>query len=69
MPARIIERDSDDGERGTVTEAYTNRELDVDPGDALDGERELLGWLWATNTRTGKVGWVPVDNVRPLAPG
>ncbi len=41
---------------------YNAWELSVQKDDVLMGERELGGWLLATN-KDGELGWVPLDHV------
>ncbi|RPE79650.1 SH3 domain-containing protein [Vulcaniibacterium tengchongense] len=49
-----------DAGRGPATALadYDTRELDADPGETLELERELAQWWWARNAR-GDEGWVP----------
>jgi Variant SH3 domain len=44
---------------------YNAWELTVHKDDTLIGERELAGWLLATN-RNGERGWVPLDHVSKI---
>lgn len=49
-----------EGEYGVLRRDYTAAELPLAPGDIVNGELELNGWLWATNA-AGEHGWVPLD--------
>jgi len=49
-----------EGESGVLLRDYTAAELPLEPGDVVDGEVVLNGWLWATNA-AGQEGWVPLD--------
>jgi hypothetical protein len=48
-----------DGDSGVLLHAYTAAELPLAPGDVVNGELVLNGWLWATNA-AGNQGWVPI---------
>ena len=63
VPAQLIEHLPDGGAR--AVEAYSARELDVDPGDALRGQRELNGWAWCERQTSDDAGWVPLANLTP----
>ncbi len=47
-------------------EAYDSRELDVEGGDEVTGERETCGWLWCARERDGASGWVPREKLEAL---
>ncbi|UPH47509.1 SH3 domain-containing protein [Listeria innocua] len=61
VPKQIIQLGSD-GKTGTVTEDYSARELNVKPGDKLESNRELNGWVWCV-TEDNEAGWVPRENL------
>ncbi|MFK8332824.1 SH3 domain-containing protein [Pseudomonas sp. BJa5] len=65
VPGQIIERL--EGDRGRALEAYCARELDVESGDRLEGDRQLNGWVWCCNTNTAEEGWVPLAVLRQVA--
>ena len=60
VPSQIIEQEND---KGIVLEDYTANELNADKGIVLLGMKELNGWLWAENTTTGELGWIPLENI------
>ncbi|MDN7142097.1 hypothetical protein KC131_15730 [Pseudomonas sp. JQ170] len=60
VPGQVIERLQ--GERGRALEDYCARELDVDPGERLEGGRQLNGWVWCS--KGDQAGWVPLAVVR-----
>lgn len=62
VPGQILERHAD--RTATLREDFTNRELDVTPGEILHGGRQQNGWVWATRPSDGAAGWVPLENVR-----
>ncbi|GAA3563256.1 SH3 domain-containing protein [Marinobacter xestospongiae] len=62
VPAQVIHWDRDGF--GTALEDYTARELDVDPGDTLSGNRILNGWAWCHSSDGKAAGWVPLENLR-----
>ncbi|KAF1015556.1 MAG: hypothetical protein GAK31_01031 [Stenotrophomonas maltophilia] len=64
VPAPVIGRDAQG--QAFAREAYCARELDVDAGQRLRGERTLNGWLWCTPVEGGAAGWVPMEKVRLL---
>ncbi|KHF19945.1 hypothetical protein PO81_10530, partial [Vibrio parahaemolyticus] len=45
-----------------VSEDYSARELNVKPGDKLESNRELNGWVWCV-TEENEAGWVPRENL------
>jgi hypothetical protein len=49
---------------GLVLEDYTANELNEDTGEIVVGEKELNGWLWCEQVKTGEVGWVPKVNLK-----
>lgn len=57
VPAQVIE--FIDSTTACAREAYTARELDVDPGDLVIVARTLNGWAWCEKPATGESGWVP----------
>lgn len=59
VPNSIIQRDSDP-HRGTVLADYSARELNVEPGDKVESNRELNGWAWCISEE-GVAGWLPLD--------
>lgn len=61
VPKQIIQMGSDD-KSGIVTEDYSARELNVKPGDKLESNRELNGWVWCV-TEENQAGWVPLQNL------
>ncbi|SOE50843.1 hypothetical protein ODI_R3011 [Orrella dioscoreae] len=62
VPGQIIVRDGDG--LGTALEDYTARELDVLPGDILQGNRMLNGWVWCLRAADERSGWVPCSVLR-----
>lgn len=64
VPAQVIERIGVD--RGRAVEAYCAHELDIDPGQQVEGLRPLNGWLWCRNLRNGELGWLPQQKLRLL---
>ncbi|CAB3815124.1 ligand-binding protein SH3 [Achromobacter sp. CF-sbj1-Ac2-l] len=62
VPGQILERHADG--TATLREDFTNKELDVVPGEILYGGRQQNGWVWATRQSDGAAGWVPLQNVR-----
>ncbi|MDH0303658.1 MULTISPECIES: SH3 domain-containing protein [unclassified Pseudomonas] len=64
VPAQVIERLGVD--RGRALEAYSAHELDIDPGQQLEGLRPLNGWLWCRRVANGELGWVPMAKLRLL---
>jgi hypothetical protein len=51
---------------GQGGEAYCAHELDIDPGQQVEGLRPLNGWLWCRNLRNGELGWLPQEKLRLL---
>jgi hypothetical protein len=47
------------GENGILLRDYTAAELPLSPGDVVNGDLELYGWLWAT--AGDRTGWAPLD--------
>ncbi|WP_099221784.1 SH3 domain-containing protein [Listeria costaricensis] len=59
VPKQIIRAEAG-SKSGTVTEDYSARELNVEPGDKLESNRELNEWAWCV-TEDGQAGWVPLE--------
>lgn len=53
--------------RGRALEAYNAHELDIDPGQQVEGLRPLNGWLWCRRLRNGELGWLPQAKLRQVA--
>lgn len=64
VPEQIIERLP--GDAGRALEDYSAREINVDPGDQVLGERTLNAWCWCRRPLDGASGWVPLANLAPL---
>lgn len=62
VPNQIIERVGVD--QGRAREAYCAHELDIDPGQEVEGLRALNGWLWCRRLRNGELGWLPQSKLR-----
>ncbi|KFN03753.1 hypothetical protein D0U04_19780 [Bacillus clarus] len=60
VPEQIIRRGT--GEAGIITEQYTAKELNVNSGEMLQGDRELNGWIWCVKIE-GEAGWVPKQSL------
>lgn len=60
VPEQIIER-LPDNRSGRALEAYSALEMDVDPGDQLQGGRILNGWCWCVRSKDAAQGWVPLS--------
>ncbi|WP_205297555.1 SH3 domain-containing protein [Pantoea sp. Cy-639] len=65
VPVQVIERLGVD--RGRALEAYSAHELDIDPGQVVEGLRRLNGWLWCRSLRNDELGWLPLAKLRQLA--
>ncbi|RNA66601.1 SH3 domain-containing protein [Alteribacter keqinensis] len=52
VPAQIINDH-------VITEDYCAKELNIDAGEQVEVVKELNGWLWVKNVRTGEEGWIP----------
>ncbi|MBK8552202.1 MAG: hypothetical protein IPL53_14535 [Ignavibacteria bacterium] len=64
IPKQIVK--SEDGITGIITENYTAKELNANADDILSNIRELNGWLWVKNIRSGEEGWIPKENVERI---
>ncbi|WMJ69657.1 ligand-binding protein SH3 [Stenotrophomonas sp. 24(2023)] len=64
VPAPVIGRTAQGD--AFAAEDYCARELDVDVGQRLRGERTLNGWAWCVPVEGGTAGWVPLEKVRAL---
>lgn len=64
MPGQVIEWI--DNASGIAKEAYTAKELDVDPGEILLGSKELNEWIWCKRLSQTEEGWVPLRNIQKL---
>lgn len=65
VPAQVIDASNPAG--AVARQAYTARELDVDPGQRLDGGETCNGWVWCTRASDHHTGWVPLSHVQPLS--
>ena len=61
VPVQIIGRLN--GAEGEALEDYSAQEMDVEPGNVLNGTRELNGWIWCENLSSKEEGWVPAENL------
>lgn len=61
VPKQVIKFLKDN--EGEVLENYTAKEMDVDEGEILIGERELNGWIWCKKDSSGEEGWIPSENL------
>ena len=61
VPKQIINYDNE-----TVLQDYSAKELNVERGMIVEGIKELNGWLWSKNKSTGEIGWIPMENLKPL---
>jgi len=48
---------------GIALEDYDATEMNVEMGDIILAEKEVNGWAWGKNERTGQKGWVPLENL------
>ncbi|HDS1736282.1 SH3 domain-containing protein [Pseudomonas hunanensis] len=64
VPAQVIERLS--VAQGRALEQYSAHELDVDPGQLVEGLRLLNGWVWCRRQVNGELGWLPAEKLRAL---
>ncbi|WP_411851333.1 hypothetical protein ACLB90_01720 [Stenotrophomonas sp. LGBM10] len=51
-------------QRAFAREDYCARELDVDVGQVLDGDRIMNGWVWSEAADGRGSGWVPLRVLR-----
>lgn len=65
VPAQLIEATGPGVGRAMAD--YSARELDVNEGEALTGERELNGWAWCVRSGGLDAGWVPLANLVRVA--
>lgn len=66
VPAQVIGRNIQGD--AVAAEAYCARELDVDVGQHVRGERVLNGWLWCEVMGGDTSGWVPLGVLAPMTP-
>lgn len=52
------------GSVGKLNRDYEATELSVEPGEELTLLEITAGWGWCENS-DGKLGWVPIENLRP----
>lgn len=64
VPGQLIERLG--VAQGRALEPYSAHELDVDPGQQVEGLRALNGWLWCRVAGKDELGWVPLAKLRRL---
>lgn len=64
VPKQIIEYGTEN--IGTILEAYTARELDIEIGEILIAIRELNGWMWCEKVKNEEQGWVPKRAIRKM---
>ena len=65
VPKQIIEQLGNGS--GLALDDYTAVELNVDEGEALLGTRVLNGWVWCRQSTNDREGWVPLENLQPVA--
>ena len=61
VPKQIINYES-----GLILQNYSAKELTVEKGMIVEGIEELNGWLLSKNKSTGEIGWIPMENIKPL---
>ena len=68
VPEQIlkISYTADKHSKATVLENYTAAELNADPGDTVNGDKIINGWLWCRKKGTEEFGWLPLDNLSEL---
>lgn len=59
VPAQVIENVK--LETSIALESYTARELNVQTGETVVGERILNGWVWCKKTESPESGWIPLS--------
>ena len=59
VPKQIIKYDSE-----IIIQDYSAKELNVEKGAIVEGEKELNGWLWSRNTSTNETGWIPIGKIK-----
>ena len=64
VPEQILNI-QDDNSEPEVKEDYSAKELDIDAGEIVKGERELNSWLWCLK-ENADWGWVPLRNIEFL---
>lgn len=62
VPGQLIERVG--VAQGRALEHYSAHELDVDPGQGVEGLRPLNGWMWCRRQANGELGWLPCEKLR-----
>ena len=63
VPVQVIEFVEGGGAR--ARDAYTARELDVQPGQSITVHRVLNGWAWCERADPPGSGWVPLASIAP----
>ena len=68
VPERILNvtDTADKHSQATVLENYSAAELNADPGDTVNGDKIINGWLWCRKEGTEEFGWLPLDNLSEL---
>ena len=61
VPKQIIDYKS-----GRILRNYSAKEQTAEEGVILEGVEELNGWLFSKNKSTGDLGWIPMENIKPL---
>ena len=61
VPKQIINYES-----GLVLQDYSAKELTIEKGEIVEGIKELNGWLLSKNKSTNEIGWIPMENLKPL---
>lgn len=64
IPKQIIA--TEQGEIGTILEAYTAKELHIEIGETLIAIKELNGWMWCERILTKEQGWVPKSSIKEM---
>lgn len=63
VPRQILNH-VEDGEiisRAIAQEDYSAKELNVEKGELVIGEKRLNGWLWCRKETQDDFGWLPLD--------
>lgn len=61
VPGQIINYES-----GIVLRNYSANELTVEQGVIVERLEELNGWLLSKNKSTDEIGWMLIENMKPL---
>lgn len=62
-PRQIVQTER---EYGVALEDYSAKELEVEKGELVEGDKEMNGWVWCKKMSDLEEGWMPKEKLMAL---